>query len=420
MASEVDNSYDRAAIIAGIDTRRAAVLGSINQVDARMADKQFCADRISYYEKRIYCFLFEQGHNDPELKLGADYVAWLVDRQLWKRSEKLLGKPFPFNNRRPDSAYGPASGKLENYKRARLAKEAAEKSSQSPKPNNVQSGQEVQQPQAGPVHVGGQSHADAAMDMRGEDVEHSSRRLELKGKTTAADLHQVAKKIRRHTGVDTDNDDDDKRVYVGQPTAIVAPGAQTEQDEASNAPEHESSPVCAGTKRKRAATVSDTETELPEGGNRAADVQRMRLMLLCTKDMPDDSREWPKIIWEAMHEGKPSEHGEYFALPIRDDWLPLVSPEVLVRLNQKIKAHFRIRVAVREPAGAGKPRLLAVSFTKFRDPNVDQDDILIFGIFWTKVRQWHKHMVEGLPSYPLDQFMWTRAIYDFAGCFDME
>jgi hypothetical protein len=187
----------------------------------------------------------------------------------------------------------------------------------------------------------------------------------------------------------------------GQPTAVVTPSDQTE---------HESSPVHEVNKKKRPATASDTEIELPKSGDRAADALRMRLVVLSTVDMPDNLQEWPKVMWEELYDTEPSEHGEYFALPIRDDWLPLVSPEILARLHQGI-IDPRIRVAVREPA-EGKSKLLAVSFAEFRDLSTTGNKIFAFGGVWAKLRQWHRHMVQGLPSYPLDEFVLIQTIYD--------
>ena len=368
---------DDAAIILEIDTRRVSTLRSIKQADPRMKDDKFRADRLALVEEHVFRHLFENGHNDPKFRLGADYVAWLVDQQLSEISAKKLGKPFPFANHCPDSGRGPSSGKLERYKTARLAKEAAEKL-----------------------------------------VEHFRQRLEQKGKTTAASLHP-AKKIRRHTGVDTDDDgDDDKTVNLSQPTAVVAPREQVEQEEdmeTAKSLEHESSPVRAVTKRKRPTMASDTE-ELPESGDGDVDVLRLRLALLCTKDLPDASQGWPKIMWEAMYEAKPLEHGDYFALPICDDWLPLVSPEVLATINRDIDP--RIRVAVHEPAELGKPRRLAVSFSETGNPHTS-NNLCIFGDVWGRVQLWHRYMVEGVASHPLDQSMAKMALHraqrDFYG-----
>jgi hypothetical protein len=69
-------------------------------------------------------------------------------------------------------------------------------------------------------------------------------------------------------------------VDVRQPTAIVAPGDQMEQ-------EHESSPVRAGTKRKR-PTASDTET----GSHRA---------YLSCRATPDAPRRHPQTRGQDLH-----------------------------------------------------------------------------------------------------------------------
>ncbi|KAL2259693.1 hypothetical protein VTK26DRAFT_6531 [Humicola hyalothermophila] len=50
----------------------------------------------------------------------------------------------------------------------------------------------------------------------------------------------------------------------------------------------------------------------------------------------DNPEEWLAVIWNDLYKEGLLEGGGYFALPIRDDWLPLVSAEVMVGLHQLI------------------------------------------------------------------------------------
>ncbi len=66
-----------------IQRRRASVVDSICRVFPRMGEKQFCANRFAMEELDAMRSLAEDnGYNNPTTAIGADYLAWLVDRNI--------------------------------------------------------------------------------------------------------------------------------------------------------------------------------------------------------------------------------------------------------------------------------------------------------------------------------------------------
>jgi hypothetical protein len=97
---------------------------------------------VTISEQVVMRQLFDDGHTDPTRPVGADFLAWLVDRHLWQGSWRLADKPFPFEDNRPDKAYGPPSGKMRRYQENRLAREGAEKAAHSAKVDAAQTSSE--------------------------------------------------------------------------------------------------------------------------------------------------------------------------------------------------------------------------------------------------------------------------------------
>lgn len=303
-----DNAPTRSEVTDAITTRRENVLRLIKQADPQMNDELFCAARIASAEQIVYSALFEDTVNvDSNTWLGADFVAWSVDRVLWKTSRPFLKEQqFPLaDSRSPDVCTKPASSKFDAYKKARLAEEAAKNASRSsPEISNSKSGEDDQ------------TSLEHKTPTRGDDPE----------------------KLR----------------------------------------------------------------------------QRLHAILQLANHFPGNSQEWPKLLWDSMYENKPMEDGDYFALPVRDDWAHLLSPEILAKAHQLLDPN--VRVAVREPAEPGAPKLLAVCFSESQAANPSLPrSVLGFVDAWSKVRKWHRHMVEEIGQQPLDQFIWTMATVEAGG-----
>lgn len=144
-----------------------------------------------------------------------------------------------------------------------------------------------------------------------------------------------------------------------------------------------------------------TPRESVQGSNDVFAISR-RLQTLSFNDIPGNTRDWPRFTWRAMYgDMPPPQHGDYFALPIHNGWVPLVSAAVLMRAHKVIDPI--VRVEVRENTGEGY-KLLAVSLSGHGNPNS------IFHMYqladtWADLLKWHRHMVEDDMRYPLDDFL---------------
>ncbi len=90
-----------AAIYEAVNERRASVIDAITEKDPMMADEDIRAEHIAAAEEAAMSGLFERGETDPRNGIGANYIRWLADRELWSRFQEALGKPFPFEDQRP-------------------------------------------------------------------------------------------------------------------------------------------------------------------------------------------------------------------------------------------------------------------------------------------------------------------------------
>jgi hypothetical protein len=125
MAPAKTLSAEHAAILRAGKDRRAAVIALIKRDVEEMRDEQVCADVVAAVEEDVLREVFETGHDNPKRGVGADFVAWHVDRELWHRFLEALGKPFPFESACPSWTYGPWSVKFRRYQEARVARESA-------------------------------------------------------------------------------------------------------------------------------------------------------------------------------------------------------------------------------------------------------------------------------------------------------
>jgi hypothetical protein len=161
--------------------------------------------------------------------------------------------------------------------------------------------------------------------------------------------------------------------------------------------------------KKRTRLAPATSTESPPAASSAKEAEDLalseRFELLLTKDYPPDRPAWPKFIWDSLFPDLPRQDGVYFAVPIRDEWTPLVSPDVVERANTTIQAPARIEV--REAVGQSRPRLLAVVLFDSAEPT-NSRHLSALLLAWNKVQQWHRDMVGGVDCRPLDEFIATR------------
>jgi hypothetical protein len=106
--AKMDNDYD--TILKAIGDRRAAVMDAIRQYHPGMRHEEARKDALEAAQEEVYRGLFDRGERKP---IGADYVAWLVDQELWSRFQRNLGRPFLSQyERRPSPRYGPSSGRF--------------------------------------------------------------------------------------------------------------------------------------------------------------------------------------------------------------------------------------------------------------------------------------------------------------------
>jgi hypothetical protein len=73
-------------------------------------------------------------------------------------------------------------------------------------------------------------------------------------------------------------------------------------------------------------------------------------------DIPHNPQAWPKIVRERLYPTTPPpEYGDYFAVSIRDEWEPMVSPEIVEGSTTCLPRLHGLRCAGRRRA---RPRLL--------------------------------------------------------------
>ncbi|KAK4031526.1 hypothetical protein C8A01DRAFT_42026 [Parachaetomium inaequale] len=340
--------YDLEATRAAISRRRVAVGEAISSVIPEMRDEQARADAFSVAEKIALRYLFDKGYTDTAPGVNADLVEWFIDRQLWCRFEFRIGRPFPFENEQPRLHGGPRSAKFLAYQEARLASESAQ-SVKTSRPQSEERRQETNVPgpsgKSNPLRTG-----------QGPAVPTSAGQKRKSG--PGAEESAVA-------SIDRDM----KRTRLAPPTST------------ENTP----------------AASSDEEAE------DMALSQRFELLL--TKDYPPDRPAWSKFIWDALFPHLPRQDGVYFAVPVRDEWTPFVSPDVLRRANITIQSPAWIEV--REPAEAGKLKLVVVALFDSAEPT-NRHHLFALVCAWSRVQEWHQHMVGGLGYCPMDEFIWTR------------
>jgi hypothetical protein len=117
---------DPSVVVKAIEDRRASVIAAITRHRPDMADKKTCDDALAAAKDAAYHQIFDnEGHWEPTIRFGANFVAWRIDRHLWQRFA-ITEEPFPFQDSRPGPIDGPPSGQLRLYQVDRLAKKVAE------------------------------------------------------------------------------------------------------------------------------------------------------------------------------------------------------------------------------------------------------------------------------------------------------
>jgi hypothetical protein len=174
-----------------------------------------------------------------------------------------------------------------------------------------------------------------------------------------------------------------QRVTAGQKTTVVVSGAGTPAPQQSDA----AAPV--DTKGKGAAIQSDVKR--PEIEQGLLDIiwglERFAVM-----DIPHDPQAWPKIVWERLFpKTPPPEYGDYFAVPIREEWEPMVSPEIVERVNHLLSPFTRVEVRRSSP---GTPTLVAIGFSGLGNPNV-VPHVQRLARNWSSIQLWHDALRQG-------------------------
>lgn len=136
---------------------------------------------------------------------------------------------------------------------------------------------------------------------------------------------------------------------------------------------------------------------------------KWRVAIFCGQDNPADPQEWPRFIWASMYKSTPPpEGGDYFALPIRNNWVPLLSPAILLRVHKLVGP--TIRIVVRDGV---RTKLLAVSLSEHGDPTCILQLHHLAGT-WEDLQAWCRHMLGDGGGRPLDEFLRERLIHEVA------
>ena len=184
--------------------------------------------------------------------------------------------------------------------------------------------------------------------------------------------------------------------------------------------------TAASAKRKLEPSAQEAESSSPrpakrargdhESVNPAIDMLESLIKLYAT-DVPDAPEAWPKHIWDALFNHAPNyPGGDYFALPILDEWLRLVSSDVLASLHEVFFVDsmsrpdpLPFRVEVRQPAELGKHKLLAITFSESGSPKTPRHVLELICASY-KLELWYLEMKKGSSHQPLDEFVRKRIV----------
>ncbi|KAK4150045.1 hypothetical protein C8A00DRAFT_37352 [Chaetomidium leptoderma] len=405
MASADNN--DKAKVRAKIDARRASILGAIRNAYPKLPTGDWLATKVALVQQNTLSALFDR-YKDPECLLGADYVAWRVDSRLRQHFGRLLDDQAAaraFLDDMPNPTDGPYSQAFHRYQLARLALEEkggtspqAEPKPQPPKPAGVHTSQ-------GPEKATKEQQAATISELAvtvQKRLEARKRKVSTENKD-AAELGAPTKKARQQPS------------KAGAIRIVVNKTTTTTTKEQGHELPKESEIAAAippGNKGKGAASFG---TYLgPFNGDDDPSKIGARLDVLSRRAVPRNSQIWPKFVWRSLYDlTPPPQGGDFFALPIRDEWAPLVSPDVLIRVHNLVEPTIRVVVHSRGHLQRGRPRskLLAVLFTDYGNPTSVRE-LGHLAQAWSDIREWHRHMMEnGDSQCALDDFMRERQLY---------
>lgn len=398
----MSNADKHAAVLAKMKKRRSSVLNSIRKAYPEMQDGAALTQQIDLVQQDTFRILFDTaGHKNPSERLGLDYVNWRVEDRLRAHFTKLprypiacKGFPASFVSR-PGPTSAPFSAKFWRYQVQRVGDEssagAASSPSQEPLPRYC--GGTPQQA------VGGPAESTSSPDQAGA----GKRKVAAEGEEPAN--QPPAKRTRqaaRKTPIEPGTRED-----AGTGTIKTKPLAPGNEGPTSKAAVRKGKrPVPSGTYLGPFTDDADIPT-LTE-----------RLGTLPNEPIARNPLAWPKLIWQTLyHVTSPPQDGDFFALPLRDTWVPYVSDDVLVRVHDLVEPTIRVVVRTRAERGS-KPavKMLAVMFTEYGDPTSVRE-LNHLAETWGDVQEWHRLMLEGGPGNTmcdLDDFMRKRLLYKVA------
>ncbi|KAH6853271.1 hypothetical protein B0I37DRAFT_440447 [Chaetomium sp. MPI-CAGE-AT-0009] len=359
-----------------MDSRRLSILNAIHQAvpQTRRVSPQSMLESAAEFAFNV---LFSSGYRDPSVGVGADFVAWNVDFCLSGRYQEYLGDPVAHENLRdeqPNPREPPYSEAFRKYQLYRLAQEAEPV---PPQPANP--------------------------------IAESSNTKSNTQNNQAQDTHS-----------DTDTPEQ-------QPWKLAI-GTITHRQPQTNQPPSPPTTATARDKGKLPAgsaahTVIDATPSDPHA--------RLRTLTADQPTPPRDIATWPRFVWRAVYgRDAPPADGDFFAVRLREAWLPHSSDAVLGRARAMLPPTVRVEARERESVVLGEDdgeqegegtvsaRLLAVVFEPWARPTSARD-LGYLGEVWGDVGAWHDHMMgcEEGAGCDLDVFMRERLLDSVAAAF---
>jgi hypothetical protein len=369
--------------------RRGFVFDAIRRVCPQTRDQAWLEREVRLQKHATYKTLFERmGYDDPSVGTSTDFIAWNIDCGLWNG----------FHNSPMDN-----TAFIELF-------------DQRPSPTNMPYSQEFRQYQ---------------LDRLGQKAEDVPMK---QAKTEAGSLKRKP-------------DDQDDKTNNFQPlpkkweqqdlefttrTEASREPQQTGNKPTTNKPKPTPAPITPKAQGKRPLHIDTYPGPFPGPNNNNTTDFLSRLQTLTTTRQPAPPRNpaaWPRYIWRAIYaDTPPPRDGDFFALRLREAWLPHVDAAVLRRAHALLEPTVRVQLRQREElvvVGKGEDgeevkewvtvRLLAVAVVD-RAEVTSLRGLGYLAEVWGDVCEWHTVMVGSGQGggCDLDGFMRERLLHRVA------